>query len=202
MSPELTIATDQVGDAAAAARLHREQLTDSFLATLGERFLGVLYRRVATDPGSVLLVARRAGQVVGFIAGTSDTGQLYRTFMKKDGLRAGAAAAPALLRHPWRTVETLRYGAGDPVRVESGPALPRAELLSLAVDPVVRRTGVGAQLIGALQHELAARGVTRMRVTVASDNAGAIAAYRRCAFQPAATVEVHRGHSSELLVWG
>jgi len=182
-----------------AARLHREQLTDSFLASLGESFLRVLYRRIVLDPGSTLLVARRDGVAVGFIAGTGDTGQLYRAFVRRDGLRAGAAAAPRLLRHPWSTLETLRYGGGG---VSSTDDLPTAELLSLAVDPRARRGGVGARLIEALQQDLGVQGVARMKVTVSADNAAAIAAYRRCGFAPAATVEVHRGHRSEVLVWG
>lgn len=181
----------------AVARLHREQLSDSFLASLGESFLDVLYGRIVREPKSTLLVASHGGGVVGFIAGTHDTGQLYRTFVRHDGVRAFVAAAPALVRHPRTALETLRYGS------ESGSVtpLPRAELLSIAVAPSVRREGIGGRLITALLADFSAHGVSGARVTVAADNTAAITAYRRCGFRPATRVEVHRGRISEVLVW-
>jgi RimJ/RimL family protein N-acetyltransferase len=38
-------------------------------------------------------------------------------------------------------------------------------------------------------------------VTVAADNAAAIAAYERAGFRRATRTEVHRGRMSEVLVW-
>ena len=72
MSPEIT-QIRSADDIEVVAQLHREQLADSFLARLGERFLKVLYRRIVADSGSALLVARADGRVVGFVAGTDDT---------------------------------------------------------------------------------------------------------------------------------
>jgi ribosomal protein S18 acetylase RimI-like enzyme len=186
-----------VPDAAEAARLHHEQLRGSFLASLGPGFLRVLYRRLVEEDTSTVLVARTADRVVGFIAGTEDTGRFMRRFVLRDGPRAALAGAAGLLRHPGSAVETLRNGPG-PAQVEGVPA---AELLALAVDPVARRRGVGLLLIRALQVDARVRGLPGMRVTVAADNAAAFAAYERAGFRRATRTEVHRGRTSEVLVW-
>jgi ribosomal protein S18 acetylase RimI-like enzyme len=196
--PDITITPGDAGDADAVARLHAQQLADSFLATLGERFLRVLYRRIARDPASTLLVARCGSDVIGFIAGTENTKQLYRDFIRRDAVRAVAAAGPGLVRHPRATLETLRYDAA----AGSSFDLPGAELLTLAVRPSARGQGVGARLVAALQDDFGMRGVSRSSVTVAADNAAALALYLRCGYVRAARIEVHRGRASEVLVWG
>lgn len=195
--PDVRLDPATVEDVDAVARLHLEQLSESFLSIVGERFLRVLYRRMARNEGSTLLVAQLHGEIVGFIAGTRDTGRFYRDFLRHDAVRACATAAPALVRHPWTTVETLRYGRGS----GSAADLPPAELLSLAVAPAARRNGIAGALIGALQQDFSAQGVSAIKVTVAADNTTAITAYRRCGFRTATRVEVHRGRSSEVLVW-
>ncbi|MBA2532844.1 MAG: GNAT family N-acetyltransferase [Nocardioidaceae bacterium] len=196
--PDITIAPGAARDVDAVARLHAQLLADSFLATLGERFLRVLYRRIARDRASTLLVARRGPDVIGFIAGTENTKQLYRDFIRRDAVRAVAAAGPGLVRNPRATLETLRYDAV----AGSSSDLPAAELLALAVRPSARGRGVGARLVAALQEDFGARRVSRARVTVAADNTAALAVYVRCGYVRAARIEVHRGRASEVLVWG
>ena len=99
-------------DAAAIAALHAEAISIGFLVVLGEPFLEQLYRRVAGHDRSFVFVhADPSKGIDGFVAVAEDTGRLYREFMVHDGLRAGWRAAPAVLRHPWKVLETLRYGA-------------------------------------------------------------------------------------------
>jgi ribosomal-protein-alanine N-acetyltransferase len=186
-----------VKDAPGAARLHHEQLPGSFLASLGPPFLRVLYRRLVLDSSSTLLVVRAGEQVLGFVAGTEDTSRFLRRFVRLDGPRAMVAGAPGLLRHPVTAWETLRYEPGSADVV----GLPAAELLALAVDPAARRQGLGLRLIQALQEDARVRRTPGMRVTVAADNTAAIAAYVRAGFRPATRIEVHRGRTSEVLVW-
>lgn len=197
MRSEVRPAEAGVRDVPGAARLHHEQLPGSFLATLGPRFLRVLYRRLVLDGSSTVRVVRADEQVLGFVAGTDDTARFYRTFVRRDGPRALVAGAPGLLRHPVAAWETLRYEPSSTDAVE----LPDAELLALAVDPTARRHGVGLRLIRALQEDARARRLPGLRVTVAADNAAAIAAYARAGFHPATRIEVHRGRTSEVLVW-
>ena len=181
-------------DAADAARLHAGQITEGFLSSLGPRFLTVLYRRIVASPGSFLLVAEEEGAVVGQAAATEDVGGLYRQFLLRDGLRAGAVAAPNLLRQ-WRSVlETAMYPSNH-------DELPSAELLAVAVDARCRGRGIGRALVVAANEELGRRGVRDARVVVAASNAPALGLYRSSGFHPSATIEVHADTSSQVLTW-
>jgi ribosomal protein S18 acetylase RimI-like enzyme len=190
----VTVRPGLEADAPAAARLHAGQIAEGFLSSLGPGFLTLLYRRIVRWPRSFLLVAEVDGTVVGQAAATEDVGGLYRQFLVRDGLRAGAVAAPRLLRR-WRsTLETLRYPSGE-------GDLPPAELLAVAVDTGWQGQGIGRTLVAAANEELARRGVTNARVVVGASNAPALALYRATGFRPSASIQVHANAKSEVLTW-
>ena len=186
-------------DAAPAARLHSSELPEGFLVTLGTPFLVRLYTRVVRFRGSFLLVMGAESEIEGFVAVAERTGDLYREFLRRNGLAAGAAALPAVLRAPRRTWETFRYGMGGD---ETGAAeLPEAEILAVAVAPHARGRGVGRTLVTGAVEELARRGVGEVRVVTASSNAPALAMYAAAGFTPRATTEVHAGVEQVVLAW-
>jgi ribosomal protein S18 acetylase RimI-like enzyme len=181
-------------DAATAAALHADQIGEGFLPTLGRRFLTRLYRRIVRSPRSFLFVAEEDGAALGMAAATEDVGALYREFALRDGIVAGALAAPRIVRS-WRRVwETFRYPAEH-------AELPAAELLAVAVAPAARGRGVGRALVAAVNDELSRRGVTAARVVTASTNRAALGLYEAAGYRRAATVQVHAGVSSEVLTW-
>jgi [ribosomal protein S18]-alanine N-acetyltransferase len=59
-----------------------------------------------------------------------------------------------------------------------------AEVLTLAVDPVYRRAGVGRALVEAVALSAAAAGARRLFLEVASDNNAALGLYRAAGFSP------------------
>ncbi len=181
-------------DAPRVAALHAGRITEGFLPTLGTGFLTRLYRRVLAAPEGIVLVAVERDGVVGFVAAATDLGSIYRSFLWRDGVPAALTAAPRLVRSWRRVVETLRY----PARTED---LPDAEILAVAVDSRCAGRGLGRELVDAALAELAARGVTSVRVVAGADNRAALGLYHRCGFVTAAQTAVHEGTPSEVLVW-
>jgi ribosomal protein S18 acetylase RimI-like enzyme len=183
-------------DAAAVAALHGESISIGFLVVLGEQFLQRLYRRVAVDDQSFLLVHVDPEKGVnGFVAVAADTGRLYRTFLLHDGVQACLRAAPAVLRHPWKVIETFRYG------VDGRTTNPGAEILATAVAGDSQGEGIGRALVATAMDELRRRGIEHAHVVTAADNDAAQKAYFAAGFQRHSTVEVHHGVVQEVLVW-
>jgi len=192
----MTIRSGRIADARRAGQLHASSITEGFLPRLGERFLERLYRCVVNDDHSFLLVAEnREGDIVGMIAGTEDVHALYRRFLRRDGLRAAISAAPRVLRNLRAVLETLRYGGA------STADLPAAELLAVAVDREARGTGLGRELVDALNAEFARRGTSSSKVVVGAANDTALHLYRTCGYHDASSLEVHRNIQSQVLVW-
>jgi ribosomal protein S18 acetylase RimI-like enzyme len=180
-------------DARAIASLHATRIAEGYLTSLGPRFLTRLYERVVAAPDAFAYVALRDGRVVGFVAVALDLGAFARRFLLRDGLPAGASAAPRLLRSIPRVLETLRYPAAT-------GTLPDAEVLAVAVAGDASRAGLGRALVAHALGDLAARRVPDVKVVTGADNAAAVSMYEACGFQVAERREVHRGVASLVLV--
>lgn len=192
---EYTLRTASAGDEVALARLHSQLIEAGFLSSLGPRFLRVLYRELIRSDRATVLIAEEADNVVGFIAGTEDTGAFYREFLRGSLLPACLHLLSSLLRpSAWRRAwETLRYGT-------DGRGVS-AELLSMAVAPRARGQGVGSELVRELLSLVAERGTGEMKVVVGEDNQAAMSLYRRSGFSEPRRIEVHAGVSSVEMVW-
>jgi ribosomal protein S18 acetylase RimI-like enzyme len=178
-------------DAAAAAKLHAGQIREGFLASLGPRFLGRLYRRLPRVPGSFLLVLEVEGRTVGFLAGSVDVGALYREFLIRDGAFVVIGCCWRLVRSPRHVFETLRHGTSED--------RDEPELLAVAVDPAARGLGGGRVLVEGFLTEIARKGRSTAHVVVASGNNRAVALYRRTGFAVVGRFELHRGSESLLM---
>lgn len=200
----ISVRTGVEADARRAAELHAGRITEGFLSFLGPSFLTRLYRRICRSPHGFLLVAvadsgseaNGAGEAAGFVAGSTDLGHLYRSFLWHDGLAAALAAAPRLLSGWRRVAETLRHGASTADGTGRG-----AELLAIAVDAGRQTRGVGTQLVSAFLDQVTAQGGEAAYVVVAADNPGAIRLYERAGFVLQSEFELHAGTTSLLLQW-
>jgi hypothetical protein len=101
--PTVRVRTGTVSDAQRAADLHADQISQGFLSVLGPRFLARLYRRISLDPDSFLIMGQVEGTTVGFIAGSTDVGGLYRSFLVRDGVVAALHSCRHLVSQ-WRRV--------------------------------------------------------------------------------------------------
>lgn len=182
------------------AELHAAGIDRGFLATLGTRFLRLMYQAIAESPTGVLEVEQRDGRVVGFIAGSDGMRPVLRAMMRHPFALA-AALAPVLVRP--RTVagilEVLRAGSATQGEAQGQP-LPRAELLSLAVDARHRGQGIADSLYRTLQARFRAVGITSFRIVVGDALLPARRFYERMGARPVTRTEIHRGAASTIYV--
>lgn len=187
-------------DAAAASFLHSSRITEGFLPTLGPRFLKRLYRRIALDRDSFLIVAEKDNELLGMASCTQDLGNLYRSFILRDGLIAATSALLPIMRSLPRVFETLRYPSQGGAEIAMA-ALPGAEVLAVAVREESSGLGIGRQIMVAAIAEFSRRGVKSVKVVAGSQNASALSLYRSVGFRDTAALEVHEGTDSLALVW-
>jgi ribosomal protein S18 acetylase RimI-like enzyme len=184
-----------VDDAWRLADMHARRINEGFLASLGPVFLGRLYRRVVRSPRAFAMVADdERGRVVAFCAAAENVGRLYREFMMRDGLVAGVAAAPRLMRSLPHVIETMRYPS-------STGTLPDAEILAVVTDPDVASKGWGSLVLHETLDELERRGCSTAKVVTAASNDPALRLYERCGFAPLQQISLHDNVQSEVLVW-
>lgn len=187
--------------AAAAARLHIAGQPGTFLTKLGPEVLTVFYRALPQSPvgfgfvGEVGVAAlastssagaaSAAAPVIGFVAATTSTGQLFLEL----GTRHLPHFLPPLLRcfgqQPrllGQAAQTLVYPFLERADRHGAKAAKRAELLSIMVEPAWRSQGIGAQLLAQLVAACAAREITLLDVTVDAANHRACAFYARHGF--------------------
>jgi GNAT superfamily N-acetyltransferase len=198
-SPTPIVRFATVADVDAVAALHADRIAEGFLVTLGPAFLQRLYGRIVRSRRAFVLVAdvpeAGASHVDGFVAVADDTAALYREFVLHDGLVAGLAAVPGIVRAPRSVLETLRYGLRPSERAAG------AEILATAVASDRAGHGVGTTLVRAAVDELRRRGARTAHVVTAADNRAAARAYERGGFRASGHREVHRGVAQQLLVW-
>lgn len=192
----LTFRPLEPADASQVARLHCAAIDTGFLSSLGSAFLTTLYRLVASDRFACGLVAEEDNRIVGFAALTSDIRSLYRSLLCRGALRF-LRHLPGFLFSGCRcrqAMETLIYP-----RRGCRHALPRAELLALAVQPDRRRRSIGRQLVEQVLRDARCRGLTRIKVCVGDTRTAARALYADMGFEHACNLE-HHGRTSQIWV--
>lgn len=179
------------------AELHARCLDQGFLATLGVRFLTLMYKAMDQADTVTLITEEREGRVVGFITGGTGMGPIYKRMLRSP-VRLGLALAPALVRPAKlrRILEILRYSSKGSLP----EGVPEAELLSLAVAHEARGSGVADTLYRKLVEDFQARDVDAFRIIVGEALAPAHRFYRRMGASVAGELEVHEGEPSKVYV--
>lgn len=181
------------------AKTHKEYLGKSFLATLGEKFLTLLYKTLVEYKKGILLVAEDDGKIIGFVSATADTGGFYKYFIKKKFIKASFLLLPKAinLNIVRKIFETLRYSKKNKTNI----LLPKAELLSIAVEEDYQRKGVAQQLFKALAKEFYKNGIIEFKIVVGDSLLNAKKFYRKMGCIKVGEFELHRGETSEIYIF-
>jgi ribosomal protein S18 acetylase RimI-like enzyme len=180
-------------DAAAVAAIHCRRIPWGLLTQMGEVVVAAFYAALIDSPWGFAFVAEQGSGLVGFASGVVDWRRFYRQFLcRHPGLAAAAVLQSLRAGRWWRLLETSRYAvAAD---------LPRAELVSVALEPETRGAGVAAALVRRVLEEFAARGVPAVRVTAGASNTPATRLYERAGFRLHRQLEMHPGVQAAVYV--
>ncbi len=170
-------------DAPSLARLHRQELPDSFLPRLGSAFLVEMYGILLAEP-TVFGFAAGPGEPEAFVLCTTDRASVDRAIGARR-LSLLIKALPRLLASP-----TLLLALADGLTYAGKEHAAPAELVIIVVDGQRKSQGIGARLMEATRAEFRARGVPRWSVTVSLDNPRACRFYERERMTAAGTFRV------------
>jgi ribosomal protein S18 acetylase RimI-like enzyme len=184
-------------DYQAVARLHINNLDQSFLATLGERFLSEMYRAIDRADDCALIIERNEnGEVIGFVTGGRSMGPIYKAMLPRVLIWGWSLAlrlcSPKRIK---RVFDILRYdGEGDFDTTS-------AELFSIAVDRGGRGKGVAPKLFSNLIDYFKARNIEAFRIIVGKNLGPAHGFYTKMGAQVAGELEVHPGETSTVYIY-
>jgi len=169
------------------AKLHIEGIKRGFISSLGLEFVTALYEAIAESEAGFGFVTDD-DKVLGFVAFSTDLGKLYKSVIRKRGLKLAFLLAGKMLsfKRIKKVFETLFY----PNKTEKMD-LPTAELLSIVVAPEARRKHRGSELINKGFEELQRRGIDKVKVFVGANNTAANKLYQRCGFELSTRIENH-----------
>ena len=178
------------------AELHVANINRGFLSTLGIGFVALMYRAIDECENSIFFVEEHDGRVIGFVAGATGMGPIYKRMLRY-WPRLIVAMLPSMVfpRRIWRIFEIMRYGSGKPSVV-----LPNAELLSIAVDAEHRGQGHAEALYRRLVDYFQVRGDPAFKITVGNALAPAHKFYLRMGAVPVTEIQVHKGELSTVYV--
>lgn len=179
------------------AQLHAACIDQGFLSKLGVPFLTLMYRAIDEAAGAVLLIEMLDGKISGFVSGGAGMAPIYRCMFKRP-VRLAWALLPTLVR-PSRIryiADILQYRRRQPKESH----LPKSELLSIAVDPTERGTGVAEKLYLQLLEHFKAKCITEFCITVGESLVPAHRFYERMGALPVGHMEVHANQISRIYI--
>jgi ribosomal protein S18 acetylase RimI-like enzyme len=181
------------GNLAGLARCHLRCFPTYFLSNLGLRFVTLFYEDFLESPVGLGFVAvdGASGEVVGLVVGNLDGPAFRQWSLRRNRARKALLVfgrlfcslplwGQSLLRGGRAALSILRRLAGR--RGGGGDLDPRdakARLLSIGVIPERRGSGIAADLIRRFEDACAARGETRVGLSVLADNDRAIRFYEK-----------------------
>lgn len=179
----------RTNDLSPTVEVHKGAFPNSFLTTLGDRFLYELYLGFLQDESSIYLVAEEKGQQLGLVVGTTEPRGFFRRLLARRWLAFLRAGFAGLLRSPIRVgnrfLFALLYRGEAPSRLDGATLLS-----SIGVATACGGRGLGAVLVERFCQEAADRGSPSVYLlTDSGGNDGVNRFYVKCGFSLDSRVE-------------
>jgi len=186
-------------DSYSLAKLHIETLTRSFLAGLGINFLSNLYKFLIQN--EKVWVYEEELEVKGFVSYSGNTAGMMKRFLINSpgciiSLVLGTISKPANLK---QFVETFRA----PFKLKKNKEIiniPLGELLSISVSPNCQASGIGSQLVKALEEYLQQNQIFSYKVVAGEELVGANKFYIKNGFVLVSQIKIHGEKLSNIYI--
>jgi ribosomal protein S18 acetylase RimI-like enzyme len=173
------------------AALHEICFPGYYLTLLGPRFLHAMYGWYVESPEAIAHVAVDGhGRVLGFVAGTTEASSYHSSLFRHRARAMLAALLGQMTRHPFQTLGLIWERKdmvpralsaltsrgpqkASQVGVTAQDESPSASLVSIGVEPSVRRLGIARCLTELFLVDVWGRGSTTATLSVREDNQGA-----------------------------
>lgn len=178
------------------ADLHLRALPGYFLSQLGRGVVRAFYREFCLHPSDFGVVGRllETDALAGLVVGTDDVQAHFRGFYRRNAPLVAFRLVRAMLgnaefrrgayaRWPqaWLALRSLSPlgGGKGPRRGAQGAVHCSLRLLSILIDPALRGSGLALEIQNRFLAQVKEAGHARVGLSVRSDNARAIAFYRK-----------------------
>lgn len=152
----------------AIVRIHEQAFPSFFLTELGPGFLRLYYKSVMNHKDGVLLVCMMDETLIGLCAGTVLSAGFNTRLVKSDFILFGVESLKLLFTKPRSLIHLMKNMSKEDASV--GDQGDYAELLSIAVDPKLQRSGGGRAMLQALEVEVKKRGSKKISLTTDYEN--------------------------------
>lgn len=157
------------------ASIHYFELHSDFLASLGQKFLRLLYLNLIQSKKTYILVYESDGKVQGFIVGARGFSNNFKEIIFKNFIQFVILIFPEILKNPKalkNVLETFFY-----TRKQGHNSLS-TELVVIAVSKKFHRKGIGKKLIYSLENKFAEENINEYKVSVNKKNKNANMFYK------------------------
>lgn len=163
--------------------IHIAAFPHFFLSQLGSKFITLYYNSVRKHKEGVLLVCEKDGEIIGLCAGTLLSSGFNTKLIKSNLFRYGVESLKLLFTNPKSLIHLMMNMKKENPSI--GDDGNYAELLSIAVNPKVQRSGAGRAMVLALEEEIKKSGGKRLSLTTDyEDNDKAIVFYKSLGYEP------------------
>ena len=166
------------------AHIHKKSYLKNHFSSRFPIPLLVQFYRELIDRNAYCLLAKKDGEIIGFIIAGANCGQAISIFMK----RKRAQLMLVLLRNPkflWEKIKQVWRSTLKRMKKNErgGTSKKRVGLLSIAIHPKYHRQGIANKMMLKLEELLNKNDIKTYGLSVKKDNHNAIALYEKMGFE-------------------